>query len=351
MKLIDTLRKLGILRFGANTGVYHNAKDRPLELQSEGIYNAEKDTVDKDDLKKVVAALKPASPAKISNKFFIASVIVGVLFMFLSLASTLWWLLVILWVTWVAALWLISKGRLILSLRFGLVFTCLIIFSFLLVIFTVKDSDSASKSSGSNSTTKKLTSAECQPYVQKYNNKVLKVSADGLQGTIGIKIDASNGCKLKGWYNVLLSYNLPQNPYKRDAGVAYHYTVLLRSSSSSERTKSDGLGDLSAVYMNQAVLPGPFDDSVARAKLYSNGQAASDTRYFSWGYMIDTNFSEERYNQILNNTRFEIVNGTPFMEEKSENVGGISSYSWTVNEDEAAAKGTIVKSYNLTITE
>jgi len=45
MGLIDVLRKLGILRFGAEKAVYRNAKERPLSLQQDGILNSEKDTV------------------------------------------------------------------------------------------------------------------------------------------------------------------------------------------------------------------------------------------------------------------------------------------------------------------
>jgi len=45
MNLIDWLRKLGILRFGAEAGVYHNAKERPLSLQQDGIFNSEKDVI------------------------------------------------------------------------------------------------------------------------------------------------------------------------------------------------------------------------------------------------------------------------------------------------------------------
>jgi hypothetical protein len=46
MKLIDWLRKLGILRFGAEGGVYRNAKDRPISLQMDGVFNSEKDVFD-----------------------------------------------------------------------------------------------------------------------------------------------------------------------------------------------------------------------------------------------------------------------------------------------------------------
>jgi hypothetical protein len=48
MKLIDWLRKLGILRFGAEASVYHNAKDRPASLQMDGVFNSEKDVIDLD---------------------------------------------------------------------------------------------------------------------------------------------------------------------------------------------------------------------------------------------------------------------------------------------------------------
>jgi len=45
MKLIDWLRKLGVLRFGAEGAVYHNAAERPLSLQQDGVFDSEKDLV------------------------------------------------------------------------------------------------------------------------------------------------------------------------------------------------------------------------------------------------------------------------------------------------------------------
>jgi hypothetical protein len=45
MKLIDWLRKLGILRFGAEGGVYRNAKERPMSFQMDGVFNSEKDVI------------------------------------------------------------------------------------------------------------------------------------------------------------------------------------------------------------------------------------------------------------------------------------------------------------------
>lgn len=48
MSLIDWLQKLGILRFGAEGAVYHNAKERPASLQMDGVFNSKKDVVDFD---------------------------------------------------------------------------------------------------------------------------------------------------------------------------------------------------------------------------------------------------------------------------------------------------------------
>lgn len=57
MSLMDVLRKLGILRTGAVSGTYTNAKDRPTELQMDGVFNAKKDLINK----------QPATPEKKEN--------------------------------------------------------------------------------------------------------------------------------------------------------------------------------------------------------------------------------------------------------------------------------------------
>lgn len=46
------LRKLGIYRSGAISAVYHNANERPIELQMEGVFDASKDLVTKEDFRK-----------------------------------------------------------------------------------------------------------------------------------------------------------------------------------------------------------------------------------------------------------------------------------------------------------
>jgi len=45
MKFIDLLRRLGILRFGAEGGVYRNATERPTSLQMEDVFDSNKDVI------------------------------------------------------------------------------------------------------------------------------------------------------------------------------------------------------------------------------------------------------------------------------------------------------------------
>ncbi|MEI7603533.1 MAG: hypothetical protein WCJ19_00765 [bacterium] len=58
MKIIDILRKLGIIRFGSVGGTYTSYKNRPDELMFDNVYDAKKDRINKDDIKNVVKKIK-----------------------------------------------------------------------------------------------------------------------------------------------------------------------------------------------------------------------------------------------------------------------------------------------------
>ena len=70
MRLIDIVRKLGILRFGARTGTYTSAKNMPAEFLMSGVYNADKELVTKQDVKQALAAAtgNPPGPADADSK-------------------------------------------------------------------------------------------------------------------------------------------------------------------------------------------------------------------------------------------------------------------------------------------
>lgn len=60
MKVLDVLRKLGILRFGAEAGTYTKATDRPASLQLEEVFDSEKDLVTREDVRQMVSGRKKA---------------------------------------------------------------------------------------------------------------------------------------------------------------------------------------------------------------------------------------------------------------------------------------------------
>lgn len=63
MNLLYWLRRLGIYRSGSCSGTYTSGKDRPTELQMDGVFDAKKDLVTRADFKpacpKCRKALKP----------------------------------------------------------------------------------------------------------------------------------------------------------------------------------------------------------------------------------------------------------------------------------------------------
>lgn len=50
--LLKWLRKLGVYRSGATAAVYYNVIERPIELQVDGVFDASKDLVTKQDFQK-----------------------------------------------------------------------------------------------------------------------------------------------------------------------------------------------------------------------------------------------------------------------------------------------------------
>ena len=98
MKVLDVLRKLGILRYGAKAATYTSMKDRPAEFFMEGVFNAEKDLVNKEDVKNAAAAVKSLGGRKV---LFWVAVALGALALLLFATGsglTVWFFVdVLLW--------------------------------------------------------------------------------------------------------------------------------------------------------------------------------------------------------------------------------------------------------------
>ncbi|MGQ9687452.1 MAG: hypothetical protein ACUVXF_01490 [Desulfobaccales bacterium] len=84
MKLLDILRKLGIVRYGAKAGTYTSAKDRPAEFMMDDVYDAKKDLTTKEDVAHLAEALKKSGGRKV---FFWVTVALGVLAVLLLAAA------------------------------------------------------------------------------------------------------------------------------------------------------------------------------------------------------------------------------------------------------------------------
>ena len=65
MKVLDVLRKLGILRYGTKTATYTSMRDKPAELFMDGVFNADKDLVNREDVNQAAAAVKSLEGRKI----------------------------------------------------------------------------------------------------------------------------------------------------------------------------------------------------------------------------------------------------------------------------------------------
>jgi hypothetical protein len=105
MNLLDVLRKLGILRYGTKAATYTSMKDKPAELFMDDVFNAEKDLVNKEDVKKAATAVKSLEGRKI---MFWAVLPLGAFALLMFVASgglTVWFLIdVLLWGGFLAVL-------------------------------------------------------------------------------------------------------------------------------------------------------------------------------------------------------------------------------------------------------
>lgn len=46
MTILDWLKRLGILRYGAEKTVYHNVAERPTSFMMDGVFDSKKDVID-----------------------------------------------------------------------------------------------------------------------------------------------------------------------------------------------------------------------------------------------------------------------------------------------------------------
>lgn len=85
MKLIDLLRKLGILRFGWTAGIYKNGRSRPFAFMMDDVHDDEKDLWLRKDL-----ALPAARGRKVLFWFALTAAVVLACLFLLTGGVSLW---------------------------------------------------------------------------------------------------------------------------------------------------------------------------------------------------------------------------------------------------------------------
>jgi hypothetical protein len=288
---------------------------------------------------------------KDSKLLFLLLLIFAVLLLILFaifVGFALWfWILLVIFVLYLFCFSILFK-------KFGCLISFLIYLVFaLFVIFYIclGGSDKSKSESGSSVSTEstKLSADECKTLYDKYNNKVLKISGDSTVGSIGIKL--TTDCKLSARYIITFTGALPENPIPSLA-VSNYYNYVNNLHKDSETARGHyGVGSLSPVTQNALKLPDPFSSSQVVAEFYrdqTNVGTVPKTSSFYWSYEKIGDFTQAKYQEMLDNNVFEVVDGLPYMETTAL-AGGGNSYS--IDQEKAEQEGTIVKSIRLTITE
>ncbi|MEI7578451.1 MAG: hypothetical protein WCJ58_00250 [bacterium] len=215
---------------------------------------------------------------------------------------------------------------------------CIVIF---IIAFGNKNS-SSDGSTGSTTSKKKLSISECQSNAAKFDKKVLKISGNGIQGTVALTANVSE-CRIEAQYHLLFPAGLPQNPYNSYFNQ-YNYIALIHKTSERERQNSYGIGVIFAAYRNKALLPIDSFASMLNG-FYAEGAEANQLGATETFYAIPERWfelSDKGYADMLSDTVFELIDSKPYIIE--EKIGNASTY--TTDTAKAEKQGTIVKTYN-----
>jgi hypothetical protein len=198
--------------------------------------------------------------------------------------------------------------------------------------------------SKSTSTNEPLTKEQCVPIYEEYNDTVLDITSDGLKGTIGIKINEED-CEATVTYNFLFNAELTKNfKISEYANPEYQYTGILRG---PDEKRDDGdYAMIFYVLQNKDTLPDPYTMAFDAVD-YGRQAVDGTTSTFVQSWQKRYTFKENRYDEILSKTIYEIVDGSDSMDITTTEDGG---HSYSLDSELAAKNGNLVKSFTLTYT-
>lgn len=344
-KFLDILRKLGIFRSGAVSGTYTNAVNRPSELQMEGVYDAKKDLVNKNDVENVKQKLidgnKPDPDKATTGRkiVFFLVLLIGTFILLGQLASGFSFNLIITFILWIILFFYLKKFA---FLGYYSFLPIIIISVVVILISLMIAAPNSNNSSTSNTGT--LTDAS-------FDKKVLKItSADGsVRGTIGLtkKKNRLNKDYLVAVYNLVIKTGLPMTKCAPNAqGCKGTYTYAGRLVPIKQTGTKTSNGGVSAVYCNKDKLETDvYNISGTVHDLKTCGVTVTDgvtTDTFDTSFQ--TNFYS--YAEILKTTGFEVYDSSSFWEQKP---GDSSVY--TNKTDKTVQNSSPIKSLNFIVSE
>jgi hypothetical protein len=330
-KIINFLRKIGVLRFGSFSATYKNAKEMPAEMVTD-TFNAEKETITKEDVKKVNDKLSK------KNVLFIVSVVIFLFFLLFFLTTnlfSLWSIIsIVIWVLFLIKLK--NKHPLVSATPFKTI-GIVIFLSFISFIFVGLADNSTSSGSKKSS--------------EVVDKKTLTVTgSNNLKGVIGIE-NLKNG-RVRATYNILANTDLPTNwvcmPGSQSCGEPYNeYTYIIDLVNKSDPNNDEG--ELGPVYCNKDKVPtDPYENL---SEIYgfaclsienSADLPTTDTFYMSFQVTFDD------YNSFLAANKINLHDGSAywyiFEEEILENE---SSRSWTVDTEKTVKETDPITTFEL----
>ncbi len=205
--------------------------------------------------------------------------------------------------------------------------------------FFAEKKDSVKKETVSES----LTPEECKPIYEKYNGKVLDIKSDGLIGRADVEIN-SDDCKATVSYVFQFTASLEKNNLD-DAGSSY-WGYFAEHPISNDRKTWSGSGEIFPAFQNVRNLP-----EVGEEKHDFYGYEADfdlNITEFYHSFSSTYVFSDEKYEDLFERTRYVIIDGRDFIEQEIYDEGVMGK---SLNTKAAAPVAPIVKEFKLDITE
>ena len=304
MKIIEILKKLGILRSGKVSGTYKNYEEMPDELKYDNVYHKDTDLVKNQ---KTNSVQKKSSVLLFWLLLSLSTIII--LFSLVIMTITIWFFLsLLIFLFLIYQLFSYKKGGVIAIKILGY----LVIFIFISIVFLFISLGGESDTTDKEQTNLSKTT-DCKKLAEEYDNKIFKItSTDKLKGKIGFKID-KNTCQYEiTWHTLFESNLLEKNVHETDTpNTNYDYVADIIFEKEGPNPLD---GNIDPVFTNKDKLPTdifnhrvPYDFYLTPG-LIAGTDKTSSTETFHHVMQSSGTFSQATIDGILAVKKIKIFN-------------------------------------------